>query len=59
MKKIIYQETDGNNYKQIRSDLNSWNKMRQDEKDIVNANLTANGGKTYEELLKQANDVKV
>lgn len=32
--------------------------MSQDEKDAINAVLVANGGKTYEELLKTAQEIE-
>ncbi|WP_044600457.1 hypothetical protein [Candidatus Stoquefichus massiliensis] len=54
----IYKEANKSNYAQILSGKDAWNKLSQSEKDAINGILKANGGKTYEELLKQANDVK-
>lgn len=46
------------NYKQILGGLDDWNKLTQEQKDAINAKLKANGGKTYEELLKMAQDIQ-
>ena len=54
----IYKEATKDNYKQILSGLADWNKMSQDQKDAINALLVANGGKTYEELLKNAQAIE-
>lgn len=51
---IIYKEATKDNYKQILTGKTDWDKMSQDQKDAINAMLIANGGKTYEELLKMA-----
>lgn len=54
----IYKEATRQNYQQILSGKEAWDKMSQDEKDAINAMLVANGGKTYEELLKTAQDIE-
>ena len=54
----IYKEATRQNYQQILSGKEAWDKMSQDEKDAINAVLVANGGKTYEELLKTAQEIE-
>lgn len=56
--KVVYKEATKENYKQILSGLEAWNKLTQEEKDAINAKLVANGGKTYEELIKSAEAIK-
>ena len=54
----IYKEATRQNYQQILSGKEAWDKMSQVEKDAINAVLVANGGKTYEELLKTAQEIE-
>lgn len=54
----IFKTATKDNYKQILSGKAAWDKLTQAEKDEINAILKANGGKTYEELLKLAEAVK-
>ncbi len=54
----IYKEATAGNYEQILSGKDAWNAMSKAEQDAVNAKLTANGGKTYPELLAQAETIE-
>ncbi len=54
----IYKDANKDNYAQILSGSADWEKMSQAQKDAVNAKLTANGAKTYEDMLARAEAVK-
>ncbi|WP_028042566.1 MSCRAMM family protein [Candidatus Stoquefichus massiliensis] len=54
----IYKHATKDNYAQILSGKDVWNKLSQSEKDAINAMLNKVGSKNYEELLKQANVLK-
>ena len=56
--KGIYKVATKDNYAQILSGKAEWDKMTQDQKDAINAILLANGGKAYDDLLKQAEEIK-
>ncbi len=54
----IYKDATNENYLQILSGKAEWDKLSQLEKDAINEKLLANGGKTYEEMLKLAEELK-
>ena len=54
----MYKEATAKNYEQILSGKADWDKKSQAEKDAINAALMANGGKSYEELLKLSGEIK-
>lgn len=55
----VFTEATEANYAQILSGKDAWNKLTQAEKDAINAKLIAAGGKSYEDLLIKAQDVKM
>lgn len=54
----IYKTANQSNYAQILSGQEVWNQLSESEKNAINELLIHSGGKTYEELLKQANEIK-
>ncbi len=54
----VYKEATSENYEQILSGKEDWDKLSQAEKDAIDAQLKLAGSKTYSELLAEAEEIK-